>query len=419
MAGEREFYSGYAGSLPTDPEQRAGTYFDNPRVRALIFTLEEGPVSRKRVTRELKGTGFSLEDLVRVKLIRQEGKRYYIGFNYFTARDMVAVIATAKKQVPSLVQAYLDRAAEFNRLFDLYPVDSVAKDRLAFVLIAGFSFNWDGLKITRDEGYRRPVLVEGDGFRYSFWASEDVPNHDTHGFYWGSSTLPAGPFNYSQDPVDWAFSSFGDPYSDPRMDFPDLLLRPADKMASKVRTVSERIGLIHDTSFGGNFDQVLGLESGRDFAALLFALRGSPRERGDLAQVLREPAKVEAYLDLLVETQYIDRDAGENYHLLIPVLDRGDRQMVEQGLALSRQILSTWLKENYPIIREELGTLTAMRHGVPIESLFTQIWHELFGLATRELVASGFLFDPAGPEIRYKGSYSTLWRHELYDYDLE
>ena len=93
--------------------------------------------------------------------------------------------------------------------------------------------------------------------------------------------------------------------------------------------------------------------------------------------------------------------------------------MVEQSLALSRQILSTWLKENYPIIRKELGTLTAMRHGVPIESLFTQIWHELFGLATRELVAQGFLFDPAGPKMRYKRSYPTLWRHELYDYDLE
>lgn len=65
-----------------------------------------------------------------------------------------------------------------------------------------------------------------------------------------------------------------------------------------------------------------------------------------------------------------------------------------------------------------LGIATALRQGVPFECLFTQIWHELFGLATRQLVRSGILFDPAGRLVRYKGSYPTIWRRALYNFNV-
>ena len=90
--------------------------------------------------------------------------------------------------------------------------------------------------------------------------------------------------------------------------------------------------------------------------------------------------------------------------------------MVDAVLGLSRRILSDWLGEHVPEMRREMGSLTAMRQGVPFESLFTQIWHEIFGLATRELVSSGLLFDPSGPAMRTKGSYPVLWRQDLYDF---
>lgn len=131
-AGEQtKFSSGYAGTLPTDPEELAGTYFDNSHVRSLIHELEGGPVYRQRVLKELEGTGFTPDDLLRVGILRSEDDRFYIGFNYFTAGDMTKVIAAAENHAPSLVQAFLDRRAEFDRLFDRYPVDSVRKDRLA------------------------------------------------------------------------------------------------------------------------------------------------------------------------------------------------------------------------------------------------------------------------------------------------
>lgn len=417
VAQEREFYSGYKGSLPSDPRLLARTYFEEPRVRALIFQVETGPVSGERAAEVLEGSGTTLADLLRVGLLREDGDRYALGFNYFNVKDMRAVVAAAEKHVPSLVAAYHEHRSELDRILGDYPVKTVAPDRLAFVLIAGFSLNWDGLAVTRDAGFRKDLLVEGNGFGYSFWASEAVPDHDTRGFYWGSSTLPGGGFNYDEDPVDWSFSSFGDPYSDPRMNFPDLLLTSADEMEPAVREAARRIGLIHDTSFGGDFPDALGFESGRAFATLLFRLREGPKRMEALAEGFRTSAKLDAYLDLLEAIQYVERDEGGAYHLLVPVLDHADRPMVQAALRWSREVLTGWLAAHYPEIRKEMGSLTAMRQGVPFESLFTQIWHELFGLATHELVRNGFLFDPSGPRMRYKGSYAVLWRQDLYDFD--
>lgn len=409
-----EYLWGYAGTLPGDPTLLAGTYFDDPPVQALIHDIAQGPVSRQQVLEALARTHFTIDDLLRVKLLREERGRYVIGFNYFTAGDMEAIIGAARRYVPSLVEAYLNRRSAFQRAFDRYPVKSVAPSRLAFVLVAGFGLNWDGLTITRDLGLRDPVLVQGDGFQYSFWASEEVPGHDTHGFYWGSSTLPAGAYNYSVDPVDYSFSSFGDPYSDPRMNFPDLLLTPAASMAPDVRRAAERVGLVHDTSFGGDFRDVLGFERGRDIGAALFALRASPKKATQLAPILHDSAKTDALLGLLQEAQYVTRDSMGVYHLVVPVLDVQDARMVRDVLALNREILTAWLTKTMPALRRDLGVLTAMREGVPFESLFTQIWHELFGLATRELVRAEFMFDPGGSDLRYRGSYPVVWRHALY-----
>jgi hypothetical protein len=167
---EREFYSGYAGSLPTDPRLLARTYFDDPHVRSLIFEMETGPVPEQRVVAALAGSDVTVADLTRVGLVRRRHGRFVLAFNYFNARDMKAVIDAAHRYVPSLVAAYLARRKDFERLLDGYPVATVGKDRLAFVLIAGFALNWDGLELTRELGLRRSVQVEGQGFHYSFWA---------------------------------------------------------------------------------------------------------------------------------------------------------------------------------------------------------------------------------------------------------
>lgn len=415
LADQSEFYSGYAGSLPTDPRELARTYFDDPTVRKLILDLATGPMLRDRAEAALKGTRFSVQDLLRLKLVTERDGRLFIGFSYFNDADMRAIDRVGRLYVPSLVQAFLQHQQAFEQILSRFPVKTVSSKKLAFILIAGFSLNWDGLKVTKEMQYRKPIQVEGNGWRYSFWAAENVRGRSTKEFYWGSSTFPAGKYNFSNNPVDFAFSSFGDPSSDPRMNFPDLLYTPVSEMDVGLRATAQQIGLIHETGFGTDLQNVLGFELARDIAALLFALRKNPGSADQLASSVRDREKIAAYLSLLKEIQYIERDADGRYHLLIPVFDVPDKEIIEKTLSLGRQILERWLSKNYPRMKTELSGLTAIEQGVPFESLFTQIWHEWFGLTTRELVHAGVLFDPYSKEVTFKGSFSTLWRVSLFD----
>jgi hypothetical protein len=80
---ERRFLSGYAGTLPPQAEDRAGTYFKIPEVRALLARLETGGIPFADASSALP-TRASLEDLLRVGILRREGDRVAIGFAYFT-----------------------------------------------------------------------------------------------------------------------------------------------------------------------------------------------------------------------------------------------------------------------------------------------------------------------------------------------
>jgi hypothetical protein len=413
------YFSGYVGHPPADARLRARTYFNDPRIEELVREIAaRGGASLARVEQAVSGTSFSVEDLLRVKILRREGDEFHIGFNFFTAEDMRRVAAAVDQYTPLLVQAFLSRAAEFARIYDRYPVKSVDARRLAFVLIAGFSLNWDGLAISARRGYRKPVTVDGDGWRYGFWASEELPGHDTHEFYWGSSTFPAPGINLSRKPVDYSFSSFGDPYSDPRMSFPDLFLLGPGDLSAAVREIVQSVGTVHETALGFDCPDVLGFERLRDVGEILFTLRSGPKSEEELGRELSAKS-LGPLLSLLQEIQYVEKDGRGRFDLLIPVLDDGDRRMVRESLDLSARILEQWLADCYPNLRRDLGPLTSLRQGMPFESLFTQIWHEFFGRTTRDLVRSGFLFDPAGPDVRYKRSFPALWRSSLYHLEYD
>src|SRR3990172_10099112 len=165
-----QYYSGYTGSLASDPRNLTRTYFENPNLQNLIREIaDRGPVSAKRVQQALSGTAYTVDDLLRVKLLRQDEQLFRIGFNFFTAADMQLVASAAEKYVPSLVQGYLASKEKFARIFSHYPIKSVESDKVAFVLIAGFSLNWDALRITEKTALRKPLMVEGDGWKYTFF----------------------------------------------------------------------------------------------------------------------------------------------------------------------------------------------------------------------------------------------------------
>lgn len=416
-AADREFLSGYVGTLPPAKEDRAKTYFNRPDVRALLAAMESGPVSDAEAQQILKET--QLSDLVRLHLVRDANGTVRIDFPYFTAADVNAVHATAAKYVPALVGSYRARWKDFAAIFARYPVESVDPKRLAFAVIAGFSLNWDALDLLAAKGYRRPLLVRGPGWQYAFWASEDVPSYSYAGYYWGSSTFPAGSTNLSP-PLDFSFSSFGDPDSDPRMNFPDLLALPPDQMTASVKAAAQTLGLHDDDELGMGLKNVVGLDRARSIGAILFAMRGGADSMTVIcARAGVSESECAGEVGLLAATGYISDKGDDRYMLLVPVLDGPDKPMLDASLSLSRSIVGSWLRKNYGPMRHDLAGLTAVRQGVPYDAMFSQIWHELFGLATRDLVRENVIEDPRAAASPWPGSLPVVWRTALYHHDWQ
>lgn len=415
--GTRRWASGYAGSLPADPSDLARTYFELPDVQVVLERLESGPMAGAEIRKALQNSGASLEDLLRLKLLRLDEDGYRIGFSYFTRDEMKKIHRLAERWVPRLVAAYREQQPAFDRIFESYDVPTVDRDHLAFVLLAGFALNWDALQQTRDEGYRKPILVNGDGWRYSFWASEVDPEYSTKGFVWGSSTAPTADDNIDP-PIDFSFSTFGDPYSYPRMGPPALFYLSKDELTPQVREAIHRVGLVDESVWGFDFERVLGFSRGRSIGAMLFALREGPKTLDQLRAVAipADRAKAKHLIDLLEIIGYVVSQDDGRVTLTTPVLAERDRSMVKAALALHREILGEWLRVAYPQIKRELSGITVVQQGLPFESVFTQIWHDFFGLATRQLAEAGLIADVYSPEVTHQGWFGVVWKHAVYKY---
>ena len=413
----REFARGIAGSYPPSAADRPQTWFDKPVVRRLLAELEGGPLPTQKAEQLLAGSDVALADLKRLKLVAERDGHLSIGFSYFTRGDMQRIHATADRYVPQLVAAYEERTRDFDRHFARYDVPSVERKQLAFVLLAGVALNWDALKQTELGGYREPQLVTGKGWQYSFWAAEADPDYSIRGFFWGSSTAPVAIRNLTF-PVDFSFSSFGDPYSDPRMNLPDVLVLPVAKITPDVREAVEDIGVIDESEFGFEFKDVLGFARGRELASILFGLRRGPKQLADIEPLLSPELRGQAreLLRVLKVIDYVRERPDGRYELVVPVLDYQDGQLVADVLALHRRILQRWLDAHYASLRSELSDLTVIRQGVPFEAIFTQIWHDFFGLTTRELVRKGVIADPYADSLDHRGSFGLVWRHSVYDF---
>jgi hypothetical protein len=242
-----------------------------------------------------------------------------------------------------------------------------------------------------------------------------VPGYSYKGYYWGSSSFPADAANLDP-PLDFTFSSFGDPESDPRMNFPDLLALPPEQMTPPVRTAAQALGLHDDDTLGMSLKNVIGLGRARSLGAMLFAMRGGAQTKAQICAAIPpdSASECDGTLALLVATGYVQAKDADSFVLLVPVFDQADQKMLNSALALSRSVITDWLTQNYTPMRRELVGLTAVRQGIPYPALFSQIWHELFGLATRELAANGTIADPRAPDTSWNGSIPVVWRASLY-----
>lgn len=185
------------------------------------------------------------------------------------------------------------------------------------------------------------------------------------------------------------FVTFGDHDVEDRWGFPDLIWRVGSAI-SQFEAAPPPIGrYTSDAMLSYYRDDVL-----QDIGRILLAARNGATTVGDIVKtsdVARDRA--EKLWRLLVALQYFDR-REDRYCLIVPMLGEQYEDMLDAALKLSNQIMVGWLDDNYDRVKADLGGLTAIRHGVPYEDLYTQIWHYTFGLVNRELVRTGFFQDP-------------------------
>ncbi len=157
----------------------------------------------------------------------------------------------------------------------------------------------------------------------------------------------------------------------------------------------------------------------RDAGAILSASREGGVTIDSIAESTAiDKDRAEAIFTLLMELQYVKRDK-DSYVLAAPYFSFTDKPMTDAARELSWLLMDEWLDLNYSTVQARLELLTARKYGVPYRQLFTEIWHYLFGLTNRALVASGHFADPYAEERIGKGMIPFVFDADLLEFGTE
>jgi len=148
----------------------------------------------------------------------------------------------------------------------------------------------------------------------------------------------------------------------------------------------------------------------RQATRVMLALRDGPKDLAGLAAAVgAEQQPLKDMLAFLASLDYV-AESGGLYEARITVLDERDRGMVRQLRQLGRQAMERWADDRYAALAAELDVLTPRRYGVPLSHSFYWVWHYIFGIANRELVAAGLFADPYDPGRRFQGFLPAIYR---------
>jgi hypothetical protein len=386
-------------------------------VQHVVLDAVAAPVSAPHIDSLLQGAPVSRADLVTLGILRPQGALYAIAYLVLTADDQRAIYSAAQTYGPSLARAYESHRAEFDRLFTRYHRAALRPD-LAFAVIAGMSLNWDGLKLTTELNYRVAPTHYPNGDAYLFHSNQPGANNPGDGVYSESHSLP-GP--------QMTFTTFGDGPSIPRLHgIPDVFDGPIEDGLAFLKNDAAAYGAVQGELIA--YIEEATADAGRIMTALAAAPLTEPVLR---ARVQISATRFDASLKFLESLGYIrktgdaestrktgetesTRKTGDTYDVAVPVLTPRDKPMLDSTLALSRRIMTEWLAANHASMEHDLSGLSSVRDGLPFAAPFSEIWHYVFGTATKSLAADGFFADPRAPNHPDTGYVPLVWATSLY-----
>jgi len=366
-------------------------------VQRLMLEATKRPLTDGEIQGGLQGTPVTLDHLLQLELLRKDKDAYRLNYLLLTRQDQQIMYRVSALYGQSLADAFRARKSEFDEIFRHHSNASL-RPQLMFGLIAGAALNWGGLDLTTELGYRVQPPHHANGSVYFVHSAEVGAQLDFKGLYLDSETAPGSKMS---------FSTFGDGLSSPRLQgLPDVFggIEIAMEDWKKLPAVYGPLRAEYVTLFLLAIDDagqmINTVANGTDTDATLAKAIAIPEERR------------KAIMGLLLAIGYL-READHRYSLAVPVLTEDDKPLVDATLRLSREIMTAWLRRNYPSMKEELSGLTPMRNGVPFSLVFSEVWHYEFGFATKSLAESGFYANPRAQGNRYEGYVPLVWASSL------
>lgn len=351
-----------------------------PAVSELLQAIADEPRGEEFIRQSLQGSEVELPRLLALGLVKPWQGKFAIAFNYITLEDHALLLEALSPHAESLAQAYRDHWAEFDAILSRYDARAPDRGAVAFVVLGAISLDWDGLDVTAEKNLRITAKNLPAGREFILWAKEQSPENNVKGLYWGTHNETINGIR---------FTSFGDHHTFPRLAFPDLAWSTGNRLV-KIEGAPRSLKIaIYEALKPYYTDDLL-----TDVGAVLSQLRRQSAGAENLARSTGLDAnRLNGLLSLLQELQYVHRQE-DRFSLTAPFFSTRDKTMLDAARKSSRALMEQWLEDNYDVVEDSLSELTALRYGVPYRQVFTEIWHYLFGMANRSLVASGHFADP-------------------------
>jgi len=374
-------------------------------VQELVLKAANGPLTKTEIESKLAGIDPTIDHLLRMYILREEGDKYFLNYLLLTKDDQKKIFSVSQSYAKDLSKIFTAEKSFFYDLLVNQGISESLMDETLFTLVAGMLLNWEGLKIATELGYRPEPTEYPNGDKYILHSSENGVEEPSLGMYWGSHTTTAN--------LKWVFSTFGDGNSIPRLKgIPDLYESIYRDGFETFKADDEVFGAV-----AKHFVTYINEAEIRDAGSIMFALSEGPKSKDTLAKIVDiSPARFDATLKLLEAFDHISTTSEGEYINTVPVFTENDQQMINNALEKGRRILKEWLSENYDSISNDLQSLSPMKNGLPFSLAFNEVWHYIFGFTTKYLAENGFYINPRNPEYRFKGYVPLVWSSEVYNY---
>ncbi len=363
-----------------DPLYNPYTYCNLREVQLLLLDMAEQPMTGEEISNRLGESKASIDDLLRLEIIRQEDDLCYINFPLFTDRDQQLISRVTDIYSQKLADSISQKKEEIYRLLEGYRPSGIEPSKLAFIMIGGLILDLEGLHLLSEHGYIGQGAEKPGGNRYILNAQE-VTEFSLKEIYWGCHT----------DSVNGVtLMSFGDHHFETvRNGLPDLMWRLGRRLGTSLR---KELPELYGTEFLTVMnDQMNSFMS--NIVAITLKLKESPAGLPELEEATSlDSTYLEHILNFLMKIRYISQE-GETYHLLIPVLTEADQEMFQKIRGMVSEEILNWLQTYYDRIKEDLKDISPVRNRVNYGEVFDMLWHYFFGYTNKFLARSGLIYD--------------------------